>query len=90
MDVWSFERFAPGTEHETFEDWREGDLPLIFRQDFLNIPKVPRGMRSRGFKGSRTSPVQERAVSHFHRTLRRFLEDPHADDALGPEPLQDG
>jgi phenylpropionate dioxygenase-like ring-hydroxylating dioxygenase large terminal subunit len=90
MDVWSFERFAPGTEpevvHEVFEDWRDGDFPLIFRQDFLNIPKVQRGMKSRGFRGSRTSPKQERAVSHFHRTLRRFLEDPHADDALEPEP----
>jgi hypothetical protein len=31
--------------------------------------------------------VQERAVSNFHRALRRFLEDPHADDALRPEPV---
>ncbi len=91
FDVWSFERYAPGTEpevkHETFEDWREGDFPLIFRQDFLNIPKVQRGMKSRGFKASRPSPVQERALSHFHRTLRRFLEDAHADDGLEPEAM---
>jgi hypothetical protein len=44
-------------------------------------------MKSRGFKGGRPSPIQERAVSHFHRTLRRFLEDAHVDDALGAEPL---
>jgi hypothetical protein len=91
FDVWSFERFAPGKEpevkHQVFEDWRDGDFPLIFEQDFRNIPKVQRGMRSRAFKGSRTSPIQERAVSHFHRTLRRFLQDPHADDGLAPEPL---
>jgi hypothetical protein len=90
MDVWSFERFAPGTEpeveHQTFADWRDGDFPLIFRQDFLNIPKVQRGMKSRGFRGGRPSPVQERAVSNFHRVLRRFLDDPHADDGLQPEP----
>ncbi|HEX8058550.1 MAG TPA: aromatic ring-hydroxylating dioxygenase subunit alpha [Novosphingobium sp.] len=90
MDVWSFERFAPGAEpdveHQIFADWRDGDFPLIFRQDFLNIPKVQRGMKSRGFKGGRPSPVQERAVSNFHRALRRFLEDPHADDDLQPEP----
>ncbi len=91
FDVWSFERFAPGAapkvEHQFFEDWRDGDFPLIFRQDFLNIPRVQQGMKSRGFKASRPSPIQERAVSHFHRTLRRFLQDAHADDGLGPEAM---
>jgi phenylpropionate dioxygenase-like ring-hydroxylating dioxygenase large terminal subunit len=91
FDVWSLERFPPGEEpevtHEVYDDWREGDFPLIFQQDFLNIPRVQKGMKSSAFKGGRPSPVQERAVSHFHRTLRRFLEDPHADDALGPEPM---
>jgi phenylpropionate dioxygenase-like ring-hydroxylating dioxygenase large terminal subunit len=91
MDVWSLERFAPGTESEVksefYEDWRDGDFPLILRQDFLNIAKVQRGMKSRGFRGGRTNPVQERAVSHFHKVLRRFIENPHADDSLEPEPL---
>jgi phenylpropionate dioxygenase-like ring-hydroxylating dioxygenase large terminal subunit len=91
FDVWSLERFPPGeepeVEHEVFGDWRDGDFPLIFEQDFLNIPRVQKGMKSSAFKGGRPSPVQERAVSHFSRTLRRFLEDPHADDALGPEPM---
>jgi len=91
FEVWSLERFAPGAAPkvglEHFDDWRDGDFPLIFQQDFLNIPRVQRGMKSRGFTGGRPSPVQERAVSHFHRTLRRFLEDSHADDALPPEPL---
>lgn len=91
FDVWSLERYpegqAPKVEHEVYEDWRDGDYPLIFRQDFENIPRVQKGMKSRGFRGSRPSPVQERAVSHFHRTLRRFLRDEHADDTLAPEPL---
>jgi phenylpropionate dioxygenase-like ring-hydroxylating dioxygenase large terminal subunit len=91
FDVWSFERFPPGEEpaieHEVYEDWRDGNYPLIFRQDFMNIPKVQTGMKSRAFKGGRPSPVQERAVSHFHKTLRRFLQNPHVDDDLGPEPL---
>jgi hypothetical protein len=30
--------------------------------------------------------MQERAISNFHRVLRRFMQVPHADDALGPEP----
>ncbi len=91
FDVWSLERYPSGEEpeysHQHFDDWREGDFPLIFRQDFLNIPRVQKGMKSSAFKGSRTSPVQERAVSNFHRVLRRYLEDPHADDGLGPEPM---
>jgi hypothetical protein len=44
---------------------------------------VQKGMRSRGFSGARTSPVQERAVSNFHRVLRRFMQDSHADDHAG-------
>lgn len=90
FDIWSLERYPPGeepqVEHQQFDDWREGDFPLIYAQDFQNIPKVQRGMKSRGFKGGRPSPIQERAISHFHRTLRRFLQDPHADDGLEPEP----
>jgi phenylpropionate dioxygenase-like ring-hydroxylating dioxygenase large terminal subunit len=90
FDVWSLERFPPGEEpplkREFYRDWREAEWPLIYTQDFQNIPKVQKGMRSRGFKGGRTSPVQERAIANFHRVLRRFLEDAHADDGLGPEP----
>jgi phenylpropionate dioxygenase-like ring-hydroxylating dioxygenase large terminal subunit len=87
FDIWSLERFSPGKEppivREFFDDWRDGDWPLIFRQDFLNIPKVQKGVKSSGFRGARPSPVQERAITNFHRILRRFLQDPHADDASG-------
>lgn len=90
FDIWSLERFAPGTEpelkREFIADWRSADWPLIYLQDLENIPKIQKGMRSRGFKGSRPSPVQERAITNFHRVLRRFMTDPHADDDLGPEP----
>jgi len=84
FDIWSLERFAPGTEpkleREFYEDWRDFDWPLIYTQDFNNLPKVHKGMKSRAFRGGRTSPVQERAIPNFHRALRRFIEDPHADD----------
>ncbi len=90
IDTWSLERYPPGkepaVEREFHEDWRDGNYPLIYTQDFTNIPKVQKGLRSRGFKGSRTNPLQERAISNFHRRLRVFLNDPHADDELGPEP----
>lgn len=89
FDVWSLERFPRGEEpplkREFYRDWQEAEWPLIYTQDFQNIPKVQKGMRSRGFKGARTSPVQERAIANFHRVLRRFLEDVHTDDRLGPE-----
>lgn len=92
FDIWSLERYAPGKEpplkKEFYEDWRQGEWPLIFRQDFENIPKVQRGIASRGFKGSRTSPVQERAIANFHRVLRRFLQNAHADDDAQPEPAR--
>ena len=92
FDIWSLERFAEGTapkvEREFIADYTTGDWPLIYRQDLENIPKIQKGMRSRGFKGGRTSPVQERAIANFHRVLRRFLEDEHADDNAVPEPKQ--
>ncbi len=93
FDTWSLERFAPGEEpplkREFYPDWRDGNYPLIYTQDFENMPKVQKGLRSRGFRGARTSPVQERAIANFHRRLRTFMQDPHADDDLGPEPKRD-
>jgi phenylpropionate dioxygenase-like ring-hydroxylating dioxygenase large terminal subunit len=92
FDIWSLERYPPGKEpplkREFYADWRDGEWPLIYRQDFQNSPKVQKGMRSRGFRGARPSPVQERAIANFHRVLRRFMQDPHADDDLGPEPVR--
>jgi hypothetical protein len=92
FDIWSLERFAPGKEpplkREFIADWQTADWPLIYLQDLENIPRIQKGMRSRGFTGSRPSPVQERAITNFHRVLRRFMIDPHTDDNLGPEPLK--
>jgi phenylpropionate dioxygenase-like ring-hydroxylating dioxygenase large terminal subunit len=79
FDVWSLQRYGPGKapplNREFYPNWQDGDWPLIFRQDFANLPEVQKGFRSRGFNGSRTNPVQERAISHFHRVLREFLRD---------------
>jgi phenylpropionate dioxygenase-like ring-hydroxylating dioxygenase large terminal subunit len=81
FDIWALERYGPGKEpplkREFYKDWREGDWGRIFEQDFVNIPEVQKGMKSRGFQGERTNPVQERVTSNFHRVLRRFLEDPY-------------
>jgi hypothetical protein len=50
--------------------------PEAVRDDF--VPSVlQRGVKSRGFSGLRTNPLQERVITHFHRVLRRFLKDPY-------------
>jgi phenylpropionate dioxygenase-like ring-hydroxylating dioxygenase large terminal subunit len=84
FDIWSLERYGPGKEpplkREFYQEWRDFDWPKIFKQDFQNIERVQKGTKSRAFAGARPSPVQERAIPGFHRALRRFLKDPHADD----------
>lgn len=79
FDVWSLQRYgegkAPPLEREFYQNWEEGEWPLIFRQDFSNVAEVQKGLKSRAFAGSRTNPVQERAISNFHRCLREFLRD---------------
>lgn len=82
FDVWSLVRYAPGAEpsltREYYNNWREHDgWGRILKQDFQNLEEVQRGMNVRSFKASRTNPVQERAVSNFHRTLHEHLEISH-------------
>jgi nitrite reductase/ring-hydroxylating ferredoxin subunit len=86
FEVYALERFpegqAPKTEwvHEpdpTEERWRR-----ILSQDFQNMPKVQQGVKSRGFPGTRPSPVQEVAVIHFHEVLASYM------GTGAPEPLE--
>ena len=81
FEVHALERYEPGTEPETelelVEDFRDYDaFRLILSQDFSNIPYVQKGMKSRGFNKARCNPLQEVAVSNFHRALYEFLEIP--------------
>lgn len=73
------ERFAEGAEPkvevEVGEDWRTVDWGLILEQDFQNMGEVQKGMKSRGFKGARPNPVQERTISNFHEVLHHYLTD---------------
>ena len=79
FDVYALERYAPDqepkdvkldvkTKWEGLDEWG-----LILQQDFENMEYVQLGMKSRGFKGSRTNPQQERAVSNFHATLHAYV-----------------
>jgi phenylpropionate dioxygenase-like ring-hydroxylating dioxygenase large terminal subunit len=82
FEVYSLERFAPGTEpkleRQYFHgenDWQHfSDISPILQQDFNNMGEVQRGMKSRGFKGARTNPLQESTVSNFHRALLEFMD----------------
>ncbi|ASG22244.1 aromatic ring-hydroxylating oxygenase subunit alpha [Nitrospirillum viridazoti] len=73
------ERFAEGANPDVAvehgADWAKVDWGLILEQDFQNMGEVQKGMKSRGFKGARPSPVQERAISNFHETLHHYLWD---------------
>jgi len=74
------ERFAEGAEppadvEHGGNDWSKVDWGLILSQDFQNMGEVQKGMKSRGFKGARTNPVQERAISNFHQVYHHYLAD---------------
>ena len=46
------------------------------------MPQVQKGMKSRGFIGARPNPVQEVAVSHFHKMLAKYM------GTGAPEPIR--
>jgi nitrite reductase/ring-hydroxylating ferredoxin subunit len=77
FEAFALARFAEGEEPET--DWvyapdaSEERWRLILSQDFGNMKEVQKGMHSRGFSGSRPNPLEETAVTHFHRTLARYM-----------------
>jgi phenylpropionate dioxygenase-like ring-hydroxylating dioxygenase large terminal subunit len=79
FDVYALERYAPGEEPKAVEvevkaKWEGLDeWGLILQQDFENMEFVQLGMKSKGFKGARTNPAQERAVSNFHATLHAYI-----------------
>jgi phenylpropionate dioxygenase-like ring-hydroxylating dioxygenase large terminal subunit len=83
FDVWSLQRYAPGAQpllkrrvHMGDDEWRRiDDVSPVLLQDFSNLVKVQQGMKSLGFPGCRTNPLQESAVSNFHLALREYLKD---------------
>jgi hypothetical protein len=84
-DICSIARYAPGAEpplkrefYWGVDDWKIDTVErfgLILSQDFANMTEVQKGMKSKGFRGARTNPLQESAISNFHRVLREVLFD---------------
>jgi phenylpropionate dioxygenase-like ring-hydroxylating dioxygenase large terminal subunit len=56
-------------------DWTERNWGEITTQDYENIARVQRGMKSRGFDGLRCNPRQESNILHMHRVIDRYLFD---------------
>ncbi len=78
FDVLSLGRFAPGKEPKWTYDFYAHpkdfkDKNPILEQDFSNMIAVHKGMRSRGWKGARPSPIQENNVYNIHRVLHAFM-----------------
>jgi phenylpropionate dioxygenase-like ring-hydroxylating dioxygenase large terminal subunit len=87
FDICSIARYAPGAEptlerefYMGIDDWKTDTVAkfgAIVAQDFSNMAEVQRGMKSMGFPGARTNPLQESAISNFHQHLRAYLfEEP--------------
>jgi phenylpropionate dioxygenase-like ring-hydroxylating dioxygenase large terminal subunit len=77
-DTWVLEWPRPGSdwrmpERHFYPDWRERTWGEITEQDYTNLANVQRGMRSRGFDGSRLAAKQESNVLHMHRVVDRYL-----------------
>jgi phenylpropionate dioxygenase-like ring-hydroxylating dioxygenase large terminal subunit len=77
FDIWSLVRYAPNAEptlvREFYNDWHECKWGQILTQDFLNLERMQKGMKSMSFEGLRTNPVQEVAIINFHRALEEFI-----------------
>jgi len=79
FDIWCLERVPKGAPYRKIEPrvWQgfdafRGNNPFL-EQDFGNMVAVNEGMKSRGWEGARTNPVQELAISHFHAALRQYV-----------------
>jgi nitrite reductase/ring-hydroxylating ferredoxin subunit len=79
FEVWSLMTYAEGDEprqrpvkHRYEQDDAEhlGEIP---RQDFSNIERQQRGLRTPGFESTRLYPENEQLISNMHRELDRYL-----------------
>jgi hypothetical protein len=78
FEMFSLERFTPGAEPELkkrhFKDWKNcEDLPLFLHDDFINIPEVHRGLKTRGFTHMNYNPRQEIPIINLHKALDKFM-----------------
>ncbi len=74
LDAHALERFPEGevpkveNVHLPKEQW-----PLLWLQDFENLPDVQRGMKCSGDQAVRPNPVVEKAIINLHRGLGKYM-----------------
>ncbi|MFP3899255.1 MAG: aromatic ring-hydroxylating oxygenase subunit alpha [Acidimicrobiia bacterium] len=78
MEIWSLTRFPVGEEPGPLpvpEAWAHDDprVPPIPVQDFSNLPRQQRGLRTRGFEYMRLSEQIEGHISNYHRLIDGYL-----------------
>jgi nitrite reductase/ring-hydroxylating ferredoxin subunit len=77
FDIYAMERFAPGTapdvEPEIYDSPSQSKWPLVFMQDFENLPEIHAGIKSRGFEFGRPNPIAELTCANFHYHVRRYV-----------------
>ncbi len=77
FEVYTLERFPEGQAPKTENLFRPGideaNWRKVLCQDFNNMGAVQKGLKSRGFSGTRPGPAEEAAVINFHRVLARYM-----------------
>ncbi len=79
FEVWSVKIYAeaetpPPPRVEHVDPLDDSALRLIPLQDFSNIPRIQRGLHSRGFEGVILSDQQEITILNMHKELDRYLK----------------
>lgn len=81
FDVWSVTTYPeaerpPSPKSIYVDDAIDPDqLPIIPRQDFGNIPRVQKGLHSRGLDATILSQRQETGILNMHEEMDRYLSD---------------
>lgn len=78
-DTWVLEWPDPATERtpvrrRVVPNWRDRDWGELTTQDYENVERVQRGMKSDGFRGLRLNPRQEINLLHLHRGIDDYLQ----------------
>ena len=78
FDIWNLARTPEGATapdrapHQELVHGKDS-LGLVVDQDAFNLPRLQRGMHSRGFNKGLWIPYQERRIRHFHKTLEDYV-----------------
>ncbi len=85
FEVYTLEKFPEGQEPRPENLYRpemdEATWRKVLCQDFSNMEAVQQGLRSRAFAGTYPSPLEERAITNFHRVLAEYVGEG------APEPI---